>query len=103
MPRTATLSPAALALARATVDLTGTDTAPDIPAIRNAWAALKSARGQPVNVCRLPPAHLITPTAQERPAPVESIAQAVERALPATLGAIRSRGLIPLSDFDGAA
>lgn len=103
MPRTATLSPAAMAQACATVDLTGTDDRPNIPAIRNAWAALKAARGQPVNASRLPPAHLIMQIAQAGPAPDGSICQAMERARPATIIAIRRLGLTPRSDFDGAA
>lgn len=103
MPRTATLSPDALAQAIATVDLTGTVEAPDIPAICNAWAALKAARGQPVNVARLPPAHLIEAEAQEQPAPNESMVEAMERAKPAIFRAIRRLGISPRSDFDGAA
>lgn len=61
-----TLSPDAQARARATIDVTAASD-PDIPAIRNAWAALKDARGQRVLPARLIPAHIITPAAQQYP------------------------------------
>lgn len=103
MPRTATLSPDALAQARADVDLTGTHAAPDIPRIRNAWAALKAARGQQVNAARLSPSHLIVPLANQQPDHPATMAEVLDRALPGTIRAIRRLGLTARSDFGGAA
>ncbi|NEX45208.1 hypothetical protein [Pseudotabrizicola algicola] len=50
--------------ARATIDVT-TSTDPDIRKIRNAWAALKAARGQDVRPALLAPAHIIDPPAPQ--------------------------------------
>ncbi|XAI95586.1 hypothetical protein [Nostoc phage Nsp-JY21] len=66
MPRTAPLSPDALAQARATIDVTAASD-PDISEIRNAWAYLKSQRGQHVRPALLAPAHIMTPPAQAEP------------------------------------
>mgnify|MGYP001768914336 CR=1 FL=1 len=63
-----TVTPLAQRRARAFVDVTHTDAARFHPALAAAQgAALKSARGQAVDLDRLTPAHLIGPDISARP------------------------------------
>lgn len=102
-----TLSPEALATARATIDVTET-TDPDIKRICNAWVALKASRGQEVIPARLIPSHLIDTTAQQFPhapplAREITAADIQARVLPRTIDYIRSRHITDGSDMGGAA
>lgn len=79
MPHRTQPSPAALANARATLDVTHADGChPGI--IGGAWATMKAARGQTFRPDRLHPAHLIEPT-RTRDAEAEHLAEITARAM----------------------
>ena len=103
MPRTAPLSPDALAQARATIDVTAASD-PDIREIRNAWAYLKSQRGQPVRPALLAPAHIMTAPAQAEPCTEAGLVSHLDAARARTSAAVREiRAARSQPDLGGAA